>query len=70
MSLSNARKFTIEKLSNYRIWKARLELLFKYNKLWDMILGSSTKPEKEEDREEYKEKIGYKSIDQLILLLS
>ena len=55
MSLSNARKFTIEKLSNYRIWKARLELLFKYNKLWDMILGSSTKPEKEEDPKHNKE---------------
>ena len=54
----NMRKFTIEKLSdtNYRIWKARLELLFKYNKLWDIISGSSTKPEKGEELEDYEEK--------------
>ena len=42
MFSSNKRKITIEKLpdTNNRIWKARLELLFKYNKLWDIISGS------------------------------
>ena len=59
LSQLNMRKFTIKKLldTNYRIWKARLELvLFKYNKVWDIILGSSTKPEKGDELEEFEEK--------------
>jgi hypothetical protein len=36
----------MEKLTdtNYRIWKMRLELLFQYNKLWEVVLSEERNP--------------------------
>ena len=50
------RKFTIKKLSDT---SSNMEGMVKYKKMWDIILGSSTKLEKGEDGEEYKENDRY-----------
>ena len=46
-NILNTHKLSLVKLSkqNYRIWSARLELLFQHYKLWNVVSGSSLKPD-------------------------
>ena len=46
-NILNTHKLSLVTLSkqNYRIWSARLELLFQHYKLWNVVSGSSLKPD-------------------------
>ena len=46
-NILNTHKLSLVKLSkqNYRIWSARLELLFQHYKLWNVVSVSSLKPD-------------------------